>query len=146
MNKTHFLLTALIISGFIAKAIGESNTQELAEDSETKAMKTTILKYFEGRKNSDIEMLKQTFSASARLMTLSDKGSIRIISLREYFEVVEKQGEVSATTTINHLYRDQTMGFAKVTFQYSDRSYIDHLELLNENGRWKIVNKTFIKN
>ncbi len=104
----------------------------------------TINRYFEGRKNADVKLLRQAFSPNAMLQTVKDD-AILSIPLENYLTVVEKQGKTAVKTAITAGEITQNIGAFKTVFQYRDKSYTDYLTLVKMSDGWKIVNKTFTK-
>jgi putative lumazine-binding protein len=121
----------------------EAPTNALASDE--KLVKATIELYFQGRKLANLNLLATAFSNNARLVTTKHNNEL-IISLKEYFSVVKKQGPVSVTTKIIRLEMKGNMVFAEALFDYGNKSYTDFLVLLKTNGNWKIISKTFSLN
>lgn len=115
------------------------NKENLYEDIEL-----TIQKYFEGRKNADLNQLKTAFSNNAKLYTVVDNKEL-IIPFEDYLNKVKSDGKQNINTQI--LFGDITENIAtfKTEFDYSDKTYIDYLTLLNTQYGWKIMAKTFIK-
>ena len=116
----------------------------LGDSNELTLISETVNNYFVGRRNADIELLKRTFSGNAQLSTLSKFDTLQTILLEDYFTVVLEQGPLSVSTRIDSIKRDNNMAFAKVTFRYIDKSYVDYLTLLKSKKGWRIVNKSFL--
>jgi len=137
-----------IALSFVCFSANTNNQTEENSSLETErkiALSKTINQYFKARKNADLDLLKQVFSNQARLTTLSPKGLLKVIPLEEYLAVVAHQGKVSAVTTIDYMRIDQNMAFAKITFEYTDKIYVDHLTLIKITDEWRIIHKSFEK-
>ena len=129
---------------FLAINLPSDNIQ--ATELQLRDIGKTIGYYFEGRRNADIDLLNSAFSNRARLLTTSSKQQVLIISLQEYISVVSQKGKVTVKTSIDNIQLEHNMAIAKVRFDYENISYTDFLTLLNIQGQWKIVNKTFTIN
>jgi len=128
---------------FSANAYNQTGEISSLETEQKMDLSKTINQYFKARKSANLDLLKQVFSNKARLTTLSPKGLLKVIALEEYLAVVARQGKVSAVTTIDYMRIDQNMAFAKITFEYTDKIYIDHLTLIRVTGEWRIIHKSF---
>ena len=109
-------------------------------------LEKTIQLYFDGRRNARLSDLKQAFAKGARLLVINNQNQLQTITLKEYLDVVKKQGKVRVKTKIEQLEFHQTIAFARVTFEYPDKSYTDFLTLMKINNQWQIVNKSFVQN
>jgi ketosteroid isomerase-like protein len=107
------------------------------------AIRATIQNYFDGRRNADITLLKKAYSKDARLMTTNPDNQIIVISLGDYFSVVAKRGKVKVDTKIEDLRFEDQLAYAKVIFNYQEKSYTDFLLLIKSDIGWRIVNKSF---
>lgn len=120
-----------------------ANETMSTEGEHHKEIRTTIQNYFDGRRDADINLLQKAFSEDARLMTTGPNQQLIIISLNDYFAVVKKQGKIKVDTKIIELKIENQLGFAKVIFDYGNKSYTDFLLLIKLESGWRIVNKSF---
>ena len=114
------------------------------KDDTFRNVEIIVQNYFEGRKNADISQLQKVFSNNAKLYTSSNNKEL-IISFDNYLAKVKSDGKQKVNTQI--LFGDITGDIAnfKTKFEYTDKSYIDYLTLLNTQDGWKIISKTFTK-
>ncbi|PKP14409.1 MAG: alpha/beta hydrolase [Bacteroidetes bacterium HGW-Bacteroidetes-3] len=116
----------------------------LTKENDYEIAEKTIVNYFEGRRNAELQKLQSAFSENAILQTISND-EIVTISLENYLNAVKTDGSQEVETKI--LEGDITNNIAvfKTEFKYKDKSYIDYLTALKSKDGWKIVSKTFTK-
>ena len=98
------------------------------------------LNYFEGRKNADLNRLKNIFDKNSGIF-VKRKDSLFKINFDEYLGVVNQSGKSNVKTDILDVDVENDFANANVKFQYPDKTYIDYLNLIKQNDGWKIVNK-----
>ena len=154
MNLKHTVVLSFFTIFFVAICGAENKLTESSEISGSvtslksittseQAIRATIQNYFNGRRNADIALLKKAYSKDARLMTTGPDNQLIVISLEGYFAVVVKRGKVMVKTTIEDLKFEDQLAFARVVFNYGDKSYTDFLLLIKSDIGWRIVNKSF---
>lgn len=101
-----------------------------------------VRNYFKGRKEANINLLKNTFSDNAKLM-YADSINIHVIPFKDYLNKVKQDGQKQVNTRILDFDIQNNMAYVKTVFDYPNTSYADYLTLLNTNHNWKIISKTF---
>lgn len=107
----------------------------------------TLQHYFDGLFDGDVARLKEAFHPRATLFG-EVKGRPYLKSLDEYLEVVAGRAsprQIGETARMRVLSVEREQAIAHVTAHCPmlGYNYIDHLSLLREDGRWRIVAKTF---
>ncbi len=128
-------------------AVDEYNTvlsEFFGREDDYQAVETTLSAYFSGRRKADTALLKVAFADFARLNGVME-GMPVSIRLEKYLGKVAADGPLTIETSIlNGDITDNIASFSTL-FEYSDKTYIDHLSLVKAGGKWQIVNKTFTK-
>ncbi len=105
----------------------------------------TLENYFDGRRNADIALLKETFLSDASLETIDDDGKYLAISMDEYLQTVSTKGKVEVSTQIMYLSITKEIAIAQTRFDYGEVVYMDYLTLVKTKNGWKISNKAFVR-
>lgn len=107
----------------------------------------TVQYYFDGLYNSDIEKLKKAFHTNSQVIGYF-QGTLLFNSLEQFLEFVKatpapsESGEEYDMKIVSiDVTGDQAV--AKVSDLYLGFRFTDYLSLLNIDGNWVIVNKTF---
>lgn len=103
-----------------------------------------IQNYFDGRKNANMYLLKNIFLEEAKLYTVKE-GKELVITLKEYFTKVKKDGRKEVKTSILSGNITNNIANFKTEFVYVDKTYQDYLTLLKTDKGWKIITKTFTR-
>jgi len=114
------------------------------ENAEQPIMKV-LENYFEGRRNADVALLKETFLSSASLETVDGKGNYIPITMEDYLQTVSNKGSVEVDTQVIYLSITHKIAIAQTRFDYGEVVYMDYLTLVKTNQGWKISNKAFVK-
>ncbi len=116
----------------------------LTAPNDIQAVEQAVYAYFEGRRKGDTVLLARAFHPQAHLHgKLSHEGPPLFISLGDYLQVAAARGPQRIDTRILAIDQTGDIASCKVRFAYPDHTYIDYLTLIKEDGKWRIVGKTF---
>lgn len=129
--------------GTISLQMGESMAGK--QISDTEAINNTLESYMKGHETGDGAYFEDAFYRTAKLFWISD-GELNERRSSEYIAGARGEpapDEAQRTRRIEYVDITGTAAMAKVVLDYPNVVFTDYFTLLKENGRWKIVNKTF---
>ena len=103
--------------------------------------------YCRGVHHGDIALLRAVFDPRAQLFA-EMRGQAYFRSLDEYLAVVagrQSPADLGQAFLMKPISVEVTheIAFARVHCPMFDHNYVDYLSLVRQEGKWKIVNKTF---
>jgi hypothetical protein len=120
-------------------------------------LNATLQGYFEGLYTGDVGLLTRVFHPAAVLSgfvadasATKIEGKVWVRRLEEYLPVVAKRaspkqlGESFGFAVLS-VERDGPIATAKVKCPMLGKIYIDHLALVLEEGRWRIMHKMYVQ-
>ena len=127
--------------------LGLSATAQADNTDDIQAIRTVVNHYFEGVRDGDTDKLKAAFyhqnmdmkalltiDGKAQLLALSDQAAFADLSKRPDSDY---QGKLLSV----NVYHPNA---AFVTFDFNGM-FIDGFQLLKQDGKWRILNKTFVE-
>lgn len=138
MKRILVLLTVFLTSGLILNA-------QTAEDS----VKAVVTQFFDGMRNADVNMVKNSFSDSAMLQTIvtnrEGKTSVRNEPLSGFSDVIKQQqkGDLDERIVFETIKIDGSMALAWTPYKFYYKGQFSHcgvnsFMLVKINGAWKI--------
>jgi hypothetical protein len=117
----------------------------LAQPSEEAAIREAIEHYFQGQATGNGEHYRQAFHPDAKLFFVQN-GEIVQWTLAEY--IARSPGQPAADEAqrkrrIESIDLDGNAAVVKLTLDYPTVRFTDYMSMLEVDGRWWIVNKTF---
>ena len=110
---------------------------------ELAAIRTAVFDYFEGINTADRARLERAFDPSAALKSVDPSGAIAVEPIADAIarwsrgEAARRRGVILSIDIADG-------EIARVVFDF-DGAYTDFLTLANVGGRWKIIDKVFIR-
>ena len=108
-------------------------------------VRAAVQRYFDGHATGSPSVMRRAFHESARLQFVKD-GEYSSWSLDEYLSKLPGRpadDESQRTRRIVSMWSDGTIASAEVELDYPAVRFVDHLTMLEIDGKWLIVNKTF---
>lgn len=114
------------------------------EDTEERAIRQTIQRYFDGDRDRRIEPLQEAFHPEARLLTAGAAGELRAMTQPQWYERIRQSPDRERPEAeILSIDRAGNAAVAKTRMIFSNGQFTDFLSLLKLEGRWLIVNKIY---
>ena len=114
-------------------------------DSDEAAVRAAVEHYFEGQRTGRAEEAAKAFHPIARLIWIRD-GAVTTRSLEEYlagFGGRPAEDEARRSRRIAHVEMAGSAAVARLELDYPDARITDFMTLLEVDGEWKIVHKSF---
>ena len=114
--------------------------------SEEINMKKTIESYVRGADEQNIELVESVFHNNFQVFAHSE-GSVRVLDKQTYLKLLETGKIGGSKRQIEYLdiHADDLVGTARINLVGETVTFHDHLNLIKENGSWKIVsNATYV--
>ena len=128
------VLTTLAFSGSAA-----------AQSPEDKAVRAPLEHYLQGHATGDGAHFRAAFHPEAKLFFISE-GKLTTRTSEEYIEGARgtpPADEAARKRWIESVDVAGNAAVAKIILDYPTTRFVDYMSLLNVDGEWKIVNKTF---
>ena len=115
---------------------------------EIKAVEKVVWTYLDGLYEGDTSKLAQAFHEVSHLYSVSD-GGVADVPREKWFEFVKgraspkSKGLKRTDRIVSVDFSGPETAFVKVECSIHPRYFTDYLTLLNLNGGWKVVSKTY---
>ncbi len=112
--------------------------------TETEAIRNTLVDYIEGTANGEADRLKRAFHEELNLYSIQN-GELRVLpgeTYITYFENGEKRDRIGEILFIDHV-NDAASAKIEIITPGRKRIYTDYLLLLKIKGEWKIIHKSY---
>ena len=131
----------LKLLGLLAMALIHPLEAAATDEAHIRSMATT---YMQALESGQPEQLKQVFHGSANLFWADAGGRLQSRTQPEWRHAIEQQGAQRALSRdIDDVQVDHDIAVVKVRSDLPDRVFTDYLLVLQAEGRWRVVNKTF---
>ena len=128
-------VVALTLSAFV----------RIQQDDETATIRHALQYYLDGHATGDSEIMAKAFHPSARLQYIRD-GQVTLRTLESFLEGMSGQpaaDESQRKRQITMVDYEGTVAVARIELDYPQVLFTDYMQLLKDNGEWKIVNKIY---
>jgi hypothetical protein len=115
------------------------NTEDIS------AIRACVQKYIDGSARGDADLLAAAFHPDARMFGYFD-GNLMAVPIEEFFNVARQSGPAGADyrAEVQSVALEGTAAVATLVEEnYLAHDFVDYFSLLEIDGEWKIVNKTF---
>lgn len=112
--------------------------------SDEELVSQVLMDYIEGTANGEITRLKSAFHPDANLYYVNND-TIKARSSKKYFTYFKegkKSNRLGDIVSID-VKNNAAMGIVQIDMSNAKRRYTDYMLLLKENGKWKIVHKSY---
>jgi hypothetical protein len=110
-----------------------------------KAIKACVQKYIDGSARGDRALLAEAFHPAAQMYG-HFAGNLLAVPIEEFFSIAEQSGPAheSYRAEVQSIAIEGTAAVATLVEEnYLAHDFVDYFSLLEIDGAWKIVNKTF---
>lgn len=119
------------------KGFGQSGQEDY------EAIATTLNYYLEGGTNNDFDTLKKAFHKNAVMSFIGNEGYKEVNALEFFGKAMKPGPKANRETYIAQITLTGTTANARLELVYPDTIVTDYMNLLKEDGQWKIVSKIF---
>ena len=117
--------------------------EDFATDPRAGAIAELMRRYFDAVHDGDVPALRDIFHPENRLAGLRDDEE-RFSSLEQFLARVERRPTRDAFDyRLLSVDRSGRAGVAKITYRYHGVDFVDYMSVLELDGRWQIVAKSF---
>lgn len=109
--------------------------------SDEEQVRQTLMAYINGRNNGDTALLHSAYHPSADFRYIRD-GIHTVMPVQDYVNLFKPGVKANCVGRIVYIDILENGAQAKIEIEYPKRKYADYINLLKENGRWMITNKT----
>ncbi len=131
MNKIFFCIGLLLF-------ISSVKSQTVSDEEQ---VRQTLLAYINGRNNGDTALLHSAYHPSADFRYIRD-GVHTVMPVQNYVALFKPGVKANCIARIVYVDILDNGAQAKIEIEYPKRKFADYINLLKENGRWMITNKT----
>lgn len=112
--------------------------------TEQQQVEEALWAYIKGRNTGNKALLERAFHPQADLRYIKN-GHLALWPSEDYIGQVQEGKQLDCTARIVYLDIEGNAAIAKIEIEYSTRKFIDYINLLKEEGVWKIAVKSFAK-
>ncbi len=124
-------------------AMAPKETEETADDPGAAAIAALMRRYFDAVYDGDVPALREIFHPENRLAGLRGDEE-RFSSLERFLARVERRPREDASGyRLLSVDRSGRAGVAKIAYRYHGIDFVDYMAVLELDGRWRIVAKSF---
>ena len=114
-------------------------------ESEKKVIEKAIIDYYhEGHVQSDPKLYEGVLHPNWKFFMLNDEGQLEIVDREEYkswYNPDEVDRNLKWETKFFYIDVTGKAASAKISIENQNVRYVDYFNLINQDGRWWIVNK-----
>ncbi|UII78348.1 nuclear transport factor 2 family protein [Flagellimonas sp. CMM7] len=115
-----------------------------AQESDYQLVEQTVNYYLDGGTNNDFETLKKAFHETATMKFIGKDGYKEVNAL-EFFSTIKPGPKQNRKTRIADINIAGNAANARLEIEYPTFTFIDFMNLLKVDGKWKVVSKIFYK-
>ncbi|WP_422860100.1 nuclear transport factor 2 family protein [Flagellimonas sp. S174] len=116
-----------------------------AQNSDYAQIEQTVSYYLDGGTNNDFETLKKAFHETATMKFIRN-GEYKEVNALDFFEKAIKPGsKQNRTSVVEQINIAGNAANARLRIDYPNFYFIDYMNLLKIDGKWKVVNKIFYR-
>lgn len=118
-------------------------TQTQAQTTDLQSIENTINHYFEGMISHNAKSIEKAFHPTA-IMKWNEKGEyMEVNAVQALSEYLNLNEPIKTKTNIVAVNLVGDAANAQLELEYETFYFIDFMHLMNINGEWKIVSKTY---
>ena len=118
-------------------------TQTQAQTTDLRSIENTINHYFEGMISHNAKSIEKAFHPTA-IMKWNEKGEyMEVNAVQALSEYLNLNEPIKTKTNIVAVNLVGDAANAQLELEYETFYFIDFMHLMNINGEWKIVSKTY---
>ena len=118
-------------------------TQTQAQTTDLQSIENTINHYFEGMISHNVKSIEKAFHPTA-IMKWNEKGEyMEVNAVQALSEYLNSNDTIKTKTKIVAVNLVGDAANAQLELEYETFYFIDFMHLMNINGEWKIVSKTY---
>lgn len=144
-TRTAAVLALAVVAAFAAAAAAPGRPGDAETRSDEEAIRATIERYFEGHRTGRGDAAASAFHPIARLAWIRE-GALTTRSLEEYlagFSGRPADDEDRRRRRVVNVDVAGDAAVARLELDYPDATITDFMTLLEVDGEWKIVHKSF---
>jgi hypothetical protein len=144
-TRTAAVLALAVVAAFAAAAAAPGRPGDAETRSDEEAIRATIERYFEGHRTGHGDAAASAFHPIARLAWIRE-GALTTRSLEEYlagFSGRPADDEDRRRRRVVNVDVAGDAAVARLELDYPDATITDFMTLLEVDGEWKIVHKSF---
>ena len=118
-------------------------TQTQAQTTDLQSIEKTINSYFDGMISHNVKSIEKAFHSTA-IMKWNEKGEyMEVNAVQALSDYLNSNDPVKTKTKIVAVNLVGDAASAQLELEYETFYFIDFMQLMNINGEWKIVSKTY---